>query len=412
MFRLANAIARFDVRRIAAFAFLSGLLVLVSAKLVGPRQLSPNIGGEIYKPTVITAIAFPNQSLDLDRQPISIKPIASCLVPVSDSFLNQTICKFTPPTIDRVIASDCLHLMRVRGTSSSAADVSIADHTLLESVTSIPVGTRVFDGILFSQTRYGVRFFGPQDDGYGKVISRARESHRDQCLASFAELGFPLSAPLHCENGDFRLIDALKDSVATFQIDQRELEWTAAAYALYLPPLQKWHNAQGQEFSFDDIVSEIISRGFQKASCGGTHRLFSLILIARVDEQIPILSENCRLRLRTILKECVAMAIESQDSDGSWPLLWHPNLTCRDYGEWTQSEDGVRLLITGHLTECLCFAPSTIRVPEQTLTRAVHWLVGALQTATVDQIHNNICPYTHALCAVRSLVGSETFILH
>src|SRR5207302_3298465 len=111
----------------------------------------------------------------------------------------------------------------------------------------------------------------PTGGAEGTARDPSMELHRDQTLAAFAELGLPLSFTLQGDGGTGTLRDVLDDSLANFHLGQKELAWTALAYALYLPPVKSWINRYGERFGFDQLVSEMLDRPLDAESCGGTH---------------------------------------------------------------------------------------------------------------------------------------------
>lgn len=146
-----------------------------------------------------------------------------------------------------------------------------------------------------------------------------REAHRDQLLAVLGEIGIPLDAPVTTDRGPKPLRGLLDDSVANFSLDQGEIEWTALAYALYLPPQRQWTDKFGTAFQFDQLARELMRRelGEQRA-CSGTHLLYSLAVLCRVDESEPVLSQDTRRELRRYLAAMSDRAAASQRIDGSW----------------------------------------------------------------------------------------------
>jgi hypothetical protein len=139
---------------------------------------------------------------------------------------------------------------------------------------------KFFGESLLFQTRNGVRYRLPSS---GSPANEEGESHRDLFLATFAELGLPLSTPLNIATGSFTLRDLLRDSVANFDLQQQEIVWTAVAYCLYLPPQNRWQNRDEMWFTFDDLANELLHRPLREGTCGGAHLLFAMTFLARVD---------------------------------------------------------------------------------------------------------------------------------
>lgn len=95
------------------------------------------------------------------------------------------------------------------------------------------------------------------------------EKHRDQLLASVAEVGLPLSLPVQIDGETFALRELLRDSIANFHLQQEEIPWTAIAYTLYLPPQRAWVNKLGERTTFDELAEAVIAVPPHKSSCGG-----------------------------------------------------------------------------------------------------------------------------------------------
>src|SRR5262249_41994153 len=93
-------------------------------------------------------------------------------------------------------------------------------------------------------TRDGIRCREVERDaGRGQP---ERQSHPDQLLAVLGELGVPLDRPVSTAGGARTVAALLADSLANFDLDKREPEWTALAYALYLPPRKQWTDKFGR----------------------------------------------------------------------------------------------------------------------------------------------------------------------
>src|SRR5262249_24044707 len=136
----------------------------------------------------------------------------------------------------------------------------------------------------------------------------------------------PLSHPLRFTDGTLSLREVLRDSIANYHPHQKELEWTALAYGLYLPPAREWTNRFGERESFDGLVEQLLARDLHKSSCCGTHVMYTLTILARVDQQTPILGPEVRDRLWQKLCHAVRVALEAQAADGSWSPDWNKAL--------------------------------------------------------------------------------------
>jgi len=335
-----------------------------------------------------------------------MEPADRRLFPVTAGERHQLLQRIQPRPKGEGSLSDHLHVLRVHGLGGRFSQEQFpTSRALLTVLTDESVGDSVFGFPAIVRTRYGVRF--PTLVSYSSGRTKSLETHRDQCLAAMGELGIPLSRVLSVSGEERPLRDVLRDSVANFHLSQHELEWTALAYALYLPPVRQWVNRFGEDTSFDDLVDELLERPLYRSSCAGTHRLYTLTILARIDrEEAPVLSQRCRDRLTRQLRRYVEIALAAQESDGSWDLAWHPDFAnATAPGEWTPSSDTemMRVLATGHIAEWMLYLPEDLQVSDEVLRRAGRWACEQLQSATAERIEQQFCPYSHCACVVRHL---------
>jgi hypothetical protein len=296
-----------------------------------------------------------------------------------------------------------LHVLRVHGLGASRPDPGRpAGATLLDELTDEAAGRAAFGSPALVRARTGARY---PTSGPGR-FRPSEETHRDQVLAAFAEFGVPLCQPLRFPDETLTVREVLRDSVANFHLRQAELVWTALAYALYLPPQRSWVNRYGEQTTFDELTAELLDRPFNKASCGGTHLLFTLTVLARADAQADVLSGPTRERLWQRLRQARDAVVASQAPDGTWPLDWFQGLG--DYPlpateRIDPTDRAVRLLTTSHLAEWLLYLPPELAAPRACLERAGYWLYEQLRAATPAQELENFCPYAHAACVVKRL---------
>jgi hypothetical protein len=302
-----------------------------------------------------------------------------------------------------VSSSYCLHLLRVHGMQGrfERGEPPSGD-AILKLLTDDGASSAYFDQRPVVRTPNGVRFPTMRDI---PSDNRSMERHRDHTLAALGELGLPLSHPLRVGGGMASLRDVLTDSVANFHLGQAELDWTAIAYALYLPPIRAWANRYGERFSFDELANELERRPMDRASCGGTHLLYALTLLARVNAESPVLSEATRARLVAHLARCVTVLERTQQPDGSWPVWWNHELLPEGHPSdlSVTDDDANRLLMTGHLAEWLLYLPADIPLPQPMLTRTGHWLRTRLLAASSRDMQGAFCPFSHAVCVLKQI---------
>jgi hypothetical protein len=293
--------------------------------------------------------------------------------------------------------SHVLHLLRLYGSEFRLSAGKIeSPQPLLSAIVDENVGSRFFGRAALVRTRDGVRF--PTDKR-----NASAELHRDQTLATLGELSVPLSTNLTVSGEVFTLRSVLADSIANFHLSQRELAWTAVAYALYLPPVREWENRYGERSSFDALVDRLLDEPLGHASCGGSHVLFALTTILRADLAFPILSESTNRKLRIFLRRCDSEIARSQQPDGSWLISWTQGLAEQN-GEPARSVPDTpesRLLVTSHLAELLLTTPESFRSDQLILIRSQQWLARRLQSMTRDEINRQFCPVVHAVIAIK-----------
>jgi hypothetical protein len=272
---------------------------------------------------------------------------------------------------------------------------------VLGALTDVATSERYFGEAAFFPTRSGIRY-RPRK----RSLQVGAENHRDVCLATFAEAGLPLSTPFTTPNEVFHLRDLLNDSVQNFHLQQDELPWTAVAYALYNIAGESWTNRFGEKFGWDQLTEALLDAPFARGSCGGAHLFYALMIIRRLE---PSLAAPVRARLDERLKTAIASACALQTADGSWPMDWWAQAAGEPAysGQRVNESPFHRLLITGHLLECFTLAPAELQPPMGLYRRAARWLCHVLQADHASQDVHNICPRTHAICAVRNLLDTN-----
>jgi hypothetical protein len=287
------------------------------------------------------------------------------------------------------------------------------------------------------QTREGLRFISTSDP------VPAASAHIDQCLAVLGGIGVSLDHPLYTPVGRGTLRNVLEDSVANFQLDV-EVEWTAIAYTLYLPPQRSWQNKIGERFDFDMLATEIMSRSFADAPCKGTHGLYALTLMIRAHQLEPILSESCHQLVKTYLRNCVDAVGRKQLENGAFPGEWYADIIhqlwywdivqqsennfseevgeMRDLYVNSRLDDGATVATersgseedrgvdtpslvqaTGHHLEWMIMLPKEMQPDSAVFQRAAAYAFASLEQATDQQLQRDHCPYSHAARMLRLL---------
>ncbi len=272
-------------------------------------------------------------------------------------------------------------------------------------------------------TRYGSRFVDLS--ATKKKNGGEAQAHRDQCLAVLAELGVPLSTQIKTPGEPVAVKDVLADALANFDPDQ-ELEWTAIALTLYLPPARDWIDKFGRKHDFDSLALKLMGRPFYQTSCYGSHTLYSLALLSRVDQVHRLLTDGVRKKVATLLLASVRALELHQDTSGffsgDWyfPLLresWYRELIgpgdheklAHDLVEWRWTQAGQTSIantpihVTGHHLEWMLLLPSGQRCSDLVFERGANYLLGRLSQISKTDATASYCPVTHAVKVLRSL---------
>lgn len=211
----------------------------------------------------------------------------------------------------------------------------------------------------------------------------------------------------------------MEDTLANFDRNERELEWTVVALALYLPPRREWTDKYGKRHTLDEVAEELLSRPLSnKVSCAGTHQLQALVVLFRADQLEPVLSPDTRNKVQAYLKKMVNQMKANQSSDGAWDQDWYISEKASTPSAKSISpaaDPGV--LVTGHSLEWLMQLPKDLLPPDDCFLRAVRYLHVHLLSDSDEIIRKGYCPYSHAgrvlllltrpECAKRSHLGER-----
>lgn len=264
----------------------------------------------------------------------------------------------------------------------------------LDALTIDTKAQQLFGHPLLSKTRHGVRFRPPSPPIGQRTF--ADESHSFQLLAVLAETGVRRDHPITLLDQKLTVQSIVEDAIATYCGTLREPEWLMVALVAYLPPQRTWRNRHGTVFGFDDIAKQLMARDPSRASCGGTHALYSLIVLLRSQASHRILSSECANAVEAYVKRSVASITASQRADGSWDAEWYMS---GEVGRKVAIDDVGRLTITGHLAECLVMLPPGLRPPIMTYFRSAAYL-----WRRIDDVGMRpalvLCPWSHAVRAL------------
>ncbi|MDF1743588.1 MAG: hypothetical protein P1V19_07820, partial [Gimesia sp.] len=164
---------------------------------------------------------------------------------------------------------------------------------------------------------------------------------------------------------------------------------------LYLQSPQDWMTTEGQLVNFDLIAERIMRQQPTKGVCYGKHRLHALVMLLRVDEQAPILTDQGREKIILYLKNITALLVKTQAKEGYWDKNWDGR-KLELSSEKSFTPRARRILATGHAMEWWALAPEEVQPPEETLKKAGHWLVNSIKAMPESEIKSSYTFLSHA----------------
>jgi hypothetical protein len=225
-------------------------------------------------------------------------------------------------------------------------------------------------------------------------------SHVDHTCASVAEANTPLNYPVYTVGGKTEFRSLVEQVFRDFSLNQVEYEWSTMVFAMYQEEPTAWRTSEGQEINFDRLAERIMRQDQPQGVCFGNHRLYSLVVLLRVHEMTPILSDETHQRIVTYLQDMTRRLVASQHEDGFWNVDWP---TAKPISAKPQDVEGDRLsdriIATGHALEWWAMIPEKLApaiLPErEVIVRAGQWVV-----KTVDAMED------------RDIVRHFTFLSH
>lgn len=218
--------------------------------------------------------------------------------------------------------------------------------------------------------------------------------HHDHWLASLTEAGVHLDEPVFTPNRRDRTIrDVLTRALRDFRVDEVETEWSALALGLWLPPQKTWQIRDGRTVSFD-LLAERLMRGERSLGvCSGTHRVYSLMVLIRLDDEFQILSPESRKQVWGYLEGVRDAITHSQFPDGHWPSNWP--LGADAVANPVADELYKQVIATGHHLEWLAIAPKELHPPRERILKAADWVIKTTREQSVDDILQRYTFFSH-----------------
>jgi hypothetical protein len=336
-----------------------------------------------------------------EGRPHAIEPTVRLPGLIDEVSVRQSVRRLDPGRVDSV--SLALHALRLFGPAAECQGEQ-GREALLDVVLEHERGLAHFGGMpTLIDTGYGVRCRTAHPRNVRRQLWR--EGHPNQFLAVLGEVGVPLNRPLSTGNGRRVVRHLLEDALATFDLEHGQFEWSALAFALYLPPRSSWEDKYGNRYTFDDLARELMRRPFSPESpCAATHQLYSLTALLRADEKAPVLSGPVRGQLREYLRQAAEQVCRAQAADGNWGPHWYEPQGRPERPPQGAAENAAAVLATGHHVEWLTRLPPEMVPSQERLARAVRWLHVRLLSDPAPVLGEHYCPYSHAARVLMDLV--------
>ncbi len=236
-----------------------------------------------------------DQGNDILVQPVLINSIwedgLNCGPTLLETEWDEIVDKFRIDLTDLSVGNLIHYLENSNDLASFGKGKKTAPSTIAEmdSLASVLFGEKTAPiGFLEPPLLYFGIDGRPRIDRHG---TETFEPHRDQTLATCASLGVPATRMFLSEEGGASIAKLVCSTRADFHLDG-ELEWTAVALARYAPTSRYWINRWGRKFTFDDVAGILLNHTYGEGTCAGSHVLYALVTLLRVNMQRNILSEE------------------------------------------------------------------------------------------------------------------------
>ncbi len=332
-----------------------------------------------------------------ELEPIRVEPLHNNPLIVTDEQLAAVLKKLEPrlrhsqPKINYVD-----HALRFWGVDATFTDPACLSG---EELRKLLVDHEVFKAAWGNETKPLMSMRN------GLVTVRMQQgnataSHVDHTLASLAECGTPLDFDLSLPGQTVQLRTMLASAIARFEINQQEYEWTTLAAALYAVDGSAWYSVDGERMDFNRCARRLMRQQYQQGVCYGNHRLYTLVMLLRIDEQKPLLDEATRAEIGAHLREATRRLVASQAPEGFWDQNW-PDAKSAARDEKLETPLSRRILATGHALEWWAMAPAEFHPPREVLVRAGQWLSKEIESMDGPAIEKNYTFLSHAGRALR-----------
>ncbi len=378
--------------RLSLLIILSVQVLVAGAVAFAYVQLSDE--AEIqFRETVLSQEIYPEVPI-ARPMPLFITPLYNDPSVVSEEDLARVLKKIRPKFPEKGRKPNFVeHALRAWGVTATFTDPAVMS------------GVEMRD-FLLDHSRYAASWSG--DDyhtGEPLLIDKPRgiairwegrqdtSVHHDHLLASLTEAGVSLDTRVYPPSGrQLTFYTVLQEALRDFRPEDRETEWSTMAFALWLPPVKSWQ-ARGRTVTFDMLAERLMRGQKEKGVCVGTHRVYSLMLLWRLDQEQDIITDETSEKIFAHLKDVRDLLLVSQFPDGHWPPNWPDGKAAVDNPR--QEEPHRDVIATGHHLEWLAIAPLELHPPREMVQKAARWLIENTTSQSDEEIYDKFTFYSH-----------------
>ena len=371
---------------------LAVIALFAAAYASMPAPLRHALNEEVTGATYFPAVEIPR------REALIIEPLYDDPELVSDEEL-AAVLRQVQPRFDqqRLDPNFVEHALRAWGVDATFQDPRLPSGEGLKSyLLDHGAYLRSWEGFRFPEDNWSLLRDRPRGIEIRWGEEPGASLHHDHLLASLTEAGVPLDEPVYSPGRrDMTMEAILQEALRDFDLDEREVEWSALAFALWLPPVTNWRTLDGREMNFDRIAVRLVRGHKQLGVCAGTHRVYSLMVLWRLDRELDdaILSDPVADEVYRYLERVRDLLIECQFEDGRWPSNWSAGR--RAVAEPIPDDIHRQVVSTGHHLEWLAIAPEDLHPPRERIRRAADWIINHTVNERVEAIQRHYTFYSH-----------------
>lgn len=337
---------------------------LVASYAAGSASTRREIMNDVTRTRFVPTVRIPRET------PLVIEPLYDDAEVVSDEELAAVLAKVQPRfQHERLKPNYVEHALRTWWIKSKFADPKVMSGEAMKD-------------FLTNHGEY-LASWGPkvppllQDETTGVAIRWGKEEgasvHHDHWLACLTEAGIGLHEVVSTPGRQCELADVLQEALRDFRLDETEVEWSAMAFGFWIAPQKTWTTRDGRVLSFD-LLADRLMRGHKRFGvCSGTHRLYSLVVLMRLDDDHDIISDETRARIMDHMRTVRDLITVCQFEDGHWASNWSEGAD--SLNKPIDDELYKKVIATGHHLEWMAIAPQELHVPREQILKAADWVI-------------------------------------